>query len=303
MKNVALLSICLAAGLATQAQEMVSSGSVAQTAAGAAVTQMSVNTDTIPQTDGFFNTNKALEEAIPFSYPDVNRNNIRFYKRVWRDIDITDKNNLVLGVPGKSLIEAIMKDISAGRLTPYEPSDESFTHKLSAKEGQMRFQDSVLVPIFDADGNQIDSKMMLNEFDPQKVTKFRIKEDIFLNKQRGRVETRIIGVAPLMNVTTSDSSATAIGSTPAFWLYFPQLRYTLVKIDISDPDRDLFEMTMDDLFVQRKFASKIVRESSSLGSVSAQDAALDADEAERKIQEYKRNLWKVPASVKVAAGK
>ncbi|MGO1597461.1 MAG: hypothetical protein ACTHW8_12705, partial [Sphingobacterium sp.] len=41
--------------------------------------------DTIPVTDGFYQVNN-LEDAVPFAYPEVNLKNIRFYKRVWRDI-------------------------------------------------------------------------------------------------------------------------------------------------------------------------------------------------------------------------
>ena len=268
-------------------------------ASPAAAPQEAVLADTIPLTDGFFQANTALEGAVPFQYPKINRNNIRFYKRVWRDIDLNDKQNQLLAVPGSSLIEAIMKDIASGKLTPYEPTDDGFKQKLTAREGAGRFQDSVLVPVFDADGNQIDSKMVLNDFDPAKVTKFRIKEDIFLDKQRGRVETRIIGVAPMMNVTTSDSSAQSIGATPAFWLYFPQLRYTLVKMDVSDPERDLFEMTMDDIFVQRKFSSRIVRETSSSKSGVAGEEGLDAEKMEQKIREFKNNIWKNPDGVTI----
>src|SRR5690606_14081934 len=197
-----------------------------------------VLSDTIPTTDGFYQVN-SLEDAVPFAYPEVNLKNIRFYKRVWRDIDLKDARNYIYAVPGNSLMEVIMKAIEEGKLTPYNPDDDSFQGKLSASEGIARFADSVLIPIFDDEGNQIDSRMALNEFNPEKVTKFRIKEDIFFDKQRGRLETRIIGVAPLMDITTSAELAQSVGSTPAFWLYFPQLRYALVKIDISDPDRGL----------------------------------------------------------------
>lgn len=46
--------------------------------------------DTIPTTDGFYQANN-LEDAVPFAYPEVNMKNIRFYKRVWRDIDLKDE--------------------------------------------------------------------------------------------------------------------------------------------------------------------------------------------------------------------
>lgn len=262
-----------------------------------------VLSDTIPTTDGFYQVN-SLEDAVPFAYPEVNLKNIRFYKRVWRDIDLKDARNYIYAVPGNSLMEVIMKAIEEGKLTPYNPDDDSFQGKLSASEGIARFADSVLIPIFDDEGNQIDSRMALNEFNPEKVTKFRIKEDIFFDKQRGRLETRIIGVAPLMDITTSAELAQSVGSTPAFWLYFPQLRYALVKIDISDPDRGLYDMTMDDLFVQRKFASKIVRESSPGMLQQAQYAggdSLQTDNAaslEDKLDNYKKKLWKTPKGVK-----
>ncbi len=265
--------------------------------------QGEVLADTIPTTDGFYQVNN-LEDAVPFAYPEVNLKNIRFYKRVWRDIDLKDERNYIYAIPGNSLMEVIMKGIETGKLTPYNPEDDSFKGKLSASEGIARFADSVLVPIFDDEGNQIDSRMTLNEFNPERVTKFRIKEDIFFDKQRGRLETRIIGVAPLMDITTSSELATSVGSTPAFWLYFPQLRYSLVKVDISDPDRGLYDMTMDDLFVQRKFASKIVRESSPGMLQQATYAGTDSTQTnnaanlEDKLETYKKKLWTTPKGVK-----
>jgi gliding motility associated protien GldN len=257
--------------------------------------------DTIPTTDGFYQANN-LEDAVPFAYPEVNMKNIRFYKRVWRDIDLKDEKNALLAMPGNSLMEIIMKSIETGKLSLYSPDDDSFKSRMNANEGMARFTDSVLVPIFDDEGNQIDSKMTLNEFDPTRVTKFRIKEDIFFDKQRSRLESRIIGVAPLMNITTSAELAESVGSTPAFWLYFPQLRYSLVKVDITDPDKGLYDMTMDDLFVQKKYASTIIRESSA-GALKLGDEAQQAEDAqqiEQKIDAYKKQLWTSPKGVKEA---
>ena len=266
------------------------------------ITSGEVIQDTIPLTDGFYQVN-SMEDAVPFAYPDVNKKNIRFYKRVWRDIDLKDEKNNILAIPGNSLIEVVMKAIEKGKLSLYSPDDDSFKGRLSAQEGMARFADSVLVPIFDGEGNQIDSKMALNEFDPARVTKFRIKEDIFFDKQRSRLETRIIGVAPLMNITTSAELAESVGATPAFWLYFPQLRYSLIQVDISDPDKGLYDMTMDDFFVQNKFASTIVRESSpgmlqNLKETENGGQQLDGKKVEEKLDAYKKKLWSNPKGVK-----
>lgn len=259
--------------------------------------------DTIPVTDGFYQANN-LEDAVPFAFPKVNMKNIRFYKRVWRDIDLSNEENYIYAIPGASLIEAVMEGINEGKLTPYSPEDDTFKTKMTASQGVSQFADSVLVPIFDDEGNQIDAQMTLNEFNPERVTKFRIKEDIFFDKQRGRLETRIIGVAPLMDISSSAELAESIGSTPAFWLYFPQLRYALVKVDVSDPDRGIYDMSMDDLFVQRKFTSTIIRESSpsamrqeALYAETAAEQAQDAQQIEDKLEIYKEKLWSTPKGV------
>jgi len=292
MKTLLFLAVCTLGSIHLSAQELA----VPDTSAN------DILIDTIPVTDGFYQVNN-LSDAVPFAYPKVNTKNIRFYKRIWRDIDLKDEKNFIFATPGASLIEAIMAGIKEGKLTPYSPEDDSFKTRMTAREGEARFADSVLVPIFDDEGNQIDAQMALNEFNPERVTKFRIKEDLFFDKQRGRLETRIIGVAPLMDISTSEELAESVGSTPAFWLYFPQLRYTLVKIDVSDPDRGLYDMSMDDLFVQRKFESKIIRESSPGGqqtqfALTEEESNQDATEIEDKIEKYKKKIWTYPKGVK-----
>lgn len=261
-----------------------------------------VITDTIPLQDGFYQPNN-LDQAMPFAYPEVNTRNIRFYKRIWRDIDLKDDKNAILAIPGNSLMELMMRAIDEGKLSLYRPEDDAFKYRMGAAEGIARFTDSVLVPIFDEEGNQIDSKMTLNEFDPSKVSKFRIKEDIFFDKQRSSLESRIIGIAPLMTITTSAELAESVGTTPAFWIYFPQLRYTTVQVDISDPDNGVYDMTMDDFFVQHKYTSTIVRESSPsmLRKLKQDDngsVAIDSKEIEDKLDAYKKKLWNNPTGIK-----
>jgi len=249
--------------------------------------------DSIPLTDGY-NHSTVFENAKPFPMPVIKQSNIRFYKRVYRDIDLTDPKNAIFATPGATLIEAMMKDIAGGKLTVYDATDDSFKKKMSAKEGAARFTDSVMVPKFDTEGNQIGGVMALNEFNPEKITKFRIKEDIFLDKQKGKLETRIIGIAPLMSITSNADLAATVGSTPAFWLYFPQVRYTLAKMDISDPERNLFDLSMDDIFLQRKFASKIIREGN---NPSIQDS-VGSITAEEKLKKISADYYKTPKGVK-----
>jgi hypothetical protein len=210
---------------------------------------------------------------------------------------LADTANSILTTPGKSLIENIMKGIAAGKLTPYEMDD--FKKKLTAKQGELRFADSVLVPIFDKDGNQISSKMALNDFNPNKVGHFRIKEDVFFDRQRGRMEIRIVGLAPMMAISTSADLPANMASTPAFWLYFPQLRYTLVQEDVSNPDKDVFDITLDDVFMQHKFSAKLVRYASPGGTQTdlLDPGSTEALLLEKKIADLKKHIWQNPRGI------
>ena len=233
----------------------------------------------------------------PFPYPKTNPANIRMYARVWRVIDLDDSANAILTIPGHSLMETIMNNIRAGKLTPYQKDD--FKVKLTAKQGELRFADSVLVPKFDKDGNQVSSKMVLNEFNPDKIRKFRIEEDVFFDRQRGKVDTRIIALAPMMNLATTADLPANMATTPAFWLYFPQLRYALIKQDLSDPDRNLFDVTMDDVFMQHKFKAYLIKEFSPGGTQTEQldPGSPEAARLEEKLASLGKNIWKNPKGV------
>ncbi|WP_439695993.1 gliding motility protein GldN [Mucilaginibacter sp. AW1-7] len=261
-----------------------------------AIVADSTLTDTLPAYDNLIKS-ADLGKAKPFPYPKANAANIRLYAQVWRDIDLSDSGNSILTIPGKSLMEDIMKGIKAGKLTPYEKED--LKKKLSAKQGELRFADSVLIPIFDKDGNQTGSRMALNEFNPDKVRRFRIKEDVFFDRQRGRVDTRIVALAPMMHISTSADLADNLAFTPAFWLYFPQLRYTLVQEDVSNPDKDIFDFTLDDVFMQHKFSAYLVKQASPGGVQSGQlePGSTEAILLEQKIADLKKHIWQNPRGV------
>jgi hypothetical protein len=253
-------------------------------------------TDTLPA----FDSNLQVADhskARPFPYPHSNPANIRLYARVWRVIDLDDTANAILTVPGHSLMETIMSNVKAGKLTPYGKDD--FKSRLTAKQAELRFADSVLVPKFDKDGNQISSRMVLNEFNPDKIRKFRIEEDIFFDKQRGRVDTRIMALAPMLNISGASNLPSNIALAPAFWLYFPQLRYALIKEDLSDPDKNLFDVTMDDVFMQHKFKAGLVKEISPGGTETdlLDPGSPEAAKIEEKLAGLGKNIWKNPKGV------
>lgn len=307
MKKILITAIAVAFAIPLRAQ--TTSTTTTSPAASTAVA------DTASPVDGYFNT-AIYEKASPFNYPSVDKNNVRLYKRVWRDIDLSDPQNQSFAMPGSTLIEVILAGIKSGKITAYDPvptpqnpTGDNFKVKLTYDQVMNKLTDSVLVPKYDQDGKLVSSSIQRNDFNPQNITKFRIKEDIFYDKQRSKTETRIVGIAPM---STLNFNGQNYGTAVNFWIYFPQARNAFVTVDVSDPDRNMVDMTMDDLFIQRRFNAMIVKESNSLGQVikdftQNENREREAMLAEQKIQEYKAKIWqygKAPATTpatKIAA--
>lgn len=279
--------------------------------------------DTIAPVDGFYK-NDLYVHAKSFTYPAVNNNDVRFYKRVWRDIDLKDPKNLLLNTPGSTLASVVLEGVKARRLTAYQPSitnsDSTFAKRLTVRQAMSLLQDSAMVDQFDSNGNKIGSKMILNDFNPDRITKFRTKEDIYFDKKRSLVVTRIIGIAPLKSVQAGGQE---IGEVPVFWLYFPQCRDYFATKDLSDPDRKLYDTSLDDIFLQKKYSSVIVKSTGTTNNgqsgatdpslqltaaqLGATDSGKDKQEnskaVEAKIQNFKEETWQYKVQQKPVSAK
>ncbi len=245
--------------------------------------------------DGFYKQTM-LKGAKPFAFPKVNKNNIKFYKRIWRDIDLTDSVNRIFATPGETLIQLIMDAIKTNRLIPY--ADEGFKSQLNYRKVMKIFTDSVIVATYDSvTGEQTGTKTVFNEFNADSVTKMEIKEDIFFDKTRGRVITQIIGLAPVRKIKSSTGEF--IAEQHPFWLYFPQCRNLFAAKEVIDPQRDIYNESYDDLFIQRNFRTTIVKESNPadlrIKDKYPNDEAKQKKEAERierEINNYKQKMWR-----------
>lgn len=240
----------------------------------------------------------------PYPIPPVSAVNVLPYKRVYRDIDLNDSANAVFAITGNYFVDAFVKGIKDGKVTPYDanasvedPSGDNFKVRLSVETAMMRLigGDSITkVEQTDNDGNVTGYKDVRNEYDPSKITGFRLKEDIFYDNNRSRVETRIIGIAPLVSKQGVDLK------NPAFWLYYPQARKVLASTEIMVPELDERPLSFDDILIRRHFKSKIWKESKPYNSMTAKndDFAIekqpyeDSERIEQEIKDYKGKVFK-----------
>lgn len=251
--------------------------------------------DSSKPVDGFYKQTN-LRGAKPFAFPKVNKNNVKFYKRIWREIDLTDSLNKIFAMPGETLMQLIMDAIKYKKLIAYQ--DEGFKKQISYEKVLKIFTDSAIVPTFDSiTGEQTGSRTVFNDFNADSVIKFEIKEDIYFDKTSGRVITQVIGLAPIRRLKSS--AGDFLGEQHPFWLYFPQCRNLFAAREVIDPQRDIYNESYDDMFVQRRYNARIVKESNP-ADLRIRDKYPNDEERqhkeseriEREINNYKKNLWK-----------
>ncbi|NEU08703.1 gliding motility protein GldN [Flavihumibacter sp. R14] len=214
--------------------------------------------------DGYYKKSNILNAKVT-PYANLRELDVMFSKRVWREIDLRDKMNMVFASPKGRLIDVIMDAVMAGELTAYDATatkedvnGDEFSTVLKPEDAMSKFADSVLVPIFDSEGNQTGTTVKPGEFNADSIVKFRIKEDWIFDKQRSVFEPRIIGIAPMMKVKAAGQ---VFDDQPAFWIYFPEVRQILVTKEVVNRRNDATGLSYDDVFMKRLFASYIVKES------------------------------------------
>lgn len=249
--------------------------------------------------DGYYQSTNILSAKVA-PYASLRESDVMFSKRVWREIDLRDKMNMIFASPKARLITILTDAIEAGELTAYDASStkddvngDEFTVVLSPVEAMSKFADSVLVPIFDNNGNQTGTVIKPGDFNPDSIVKFRIKEDWIFDKQRSVFEPRIIGIAPMIRISAAGQS---FDEQPAFWIYFPEVRHLLVTKAVVNRGNDATGLSYDDVFMKRIFASYIVKESNP-EDLRIKDYAIGIDklyESERvkkDLMDFEHDLW------------
>jgi len=152
-------------------------------------------------------------------------------RRVWEDIDLTEKNNRKFGIhnTGIALVDAMINGVMDAKIITYSNVNGRFTTPLTTEE-------------FSAISEDIINKHT-------HITKFVIKEDsLYLNT--GEVTVRILGIAPVGYTIGPDG---AVKEQPLFWIYYPDCRQYLSQYVASG------SYSWDDIFEHCIFTGKVTK--------------------------------------------
>ncbi|WP_374166515.1 gliding motility protein GldN [Arcticibacter sp. MXS-1] len=249
--------------------------------------------------DGYFKKNNIEEaKATPFAY--IREADVMYSKRVWREIDLREKMNATYASPKARLIDIIMEGIKSGEMTAYDavstkddPNGDAFSTVLKPDQVMSKFADSVLIPDFNANGEQVGSHMAVGEFNPDSVVKFQIKEDWIFDKNRSVFEPRIVGIAPMVKIKAAGQD---LGEQPAFWIYYPNARHLFATKGVVTRSNDATGLSYDDIFLKRLFSSYIVKESNPedlriKDYAQGIDKLYESERVKKEILDYEHDLW------------
>lgn len=247
-----------------------------------------------------------IDDLKPIPYPYLRESDVFWEKRVWRVVDLKEKINQPLYFPERpqgrwrSLMQILWDSVLGGEITAYgyEQNTDNFEEliPMTASQIEKELADSTLVPVIDPnDPTSTINQKVASPFEPSSVRQIRIKEDWVFDKQRSEMQVRIIGICPVKedrDPTTGDFR----GYEPLFWLYYPEIRPILARFEVFNRNNSSNRLTYDQLFLQRRFGSYIIKEDNVFDRYIS-DYAVDVDglmESERiknDLRNFEQELW------------
>jgi gliding motility associated protien GldN len=260
-----------------------------------------------------------IKVRVPLDYEYIREDNAVFRQKIWRVIDTKEKLNSAFTYNADDdngnqrfisiLLNAIKKGSSNGGIDAFSPIDDRFTTPVTYKQiaqglvGKPRHQE-VHDWVNDPDGSKDLKKdsLIIDEFDPTKISKFQIKEEVVFSKHTSRMFIRILGIAPMQDNfdENPDGTRTYRNSKILFWIYYPDVRATLSKHEVFNPKNSGARMTWEDLFESRMFSSYIVKttldnpQNKELLTLAKEDhlhALWEGEKIKEKIFNYEQDLW------------
>ncbi len=185
----------------------------------------------------------APQDTYSIPWAQIKEEDILWKKRVLRDIDINEAGNEAFQhiKDAPDFANMLIGGIKAGEIKAYNAVDGGrFSSVLTSSEfsGIM------------SGGNNPE-----NHFSPAKVSKYRIKEDWLFIEKDHKMVVRIVGIAPVMKVTTPDGTSS---EGELFWLYYPDIQNFLAQHLANTSDK-IMKLNWDEFFETRNFKSTIVQ--------------------------------------------
>lgn len=202
---------------------------------------------------------KALKETVPTAPATLQEQNVKYSKRVIREIDPRQKVNKGLTWPQNHFSNVLFMAVTDSQVTAYKNNlftdyyDYEFVaDSLHIKCEWIDVEDS-LYP-----GTYYTIEICYNVMADLFYEKFWVMEDWVFDYERGVLEPRIIAIAP---IHYPEIAGVSLGAQPLYWVKMEDLRPVIAKEEMFTTDNKAARLSFDDFFQMRLFDSYVVKES------------------------------------------
>ena len=251
-----------------------------------------------------------VKDRNPLAYEHIREDDAVYRQRIWEEIDVHEKMNLpfvykaVEDNGSQMFIKILLQAIKTGQITAFDPIDDRFTTPYTFKQiatsvvGQPH---TIQIPNLkdDPDGSKglMRDSLIQEEFNPNDVERYQIKEEWVFDKESSRMHVRILGIAPEKTIREVDGSFRAV--LPIFWVYYPDCRPLLAKFEAYNGKNYGARMSWEELFESRLFTARIVKSTIDNPGDQPIDVfikdpilrLLEGDNIKEKIFNYEQDLW------------
>lgn len=245
--------------------------------------------------DGIVEERTILEKEV-LPWEPVRESDIMWRKRVWRVIDVREKINLAFMYPEEPFISILLKGIqdSTSGIKAYKTDNDKFWYKLTPQEVSTMGSSVDTIQQVDPITYETKLKIVVNKLNTDDIKRFRVKEEWFFDKQYSTLKVRILGIAPLKDVT--DELGNFAYEQPLFWIRYPDCREYLARHKAFVDGNDANPMSWEDLFELRRFSSYISKESNVQNRrlqdyLQGMDILLEGEKIKQEIFNFEHDLW------------
>lgn len=234
----------------------------------------------------------------PIEYTYLRETDVTWEKRVWREINMREKLNQPFYFPLEdnpcrtSLFQALSRNILNGNILAFADEEFLIPLELSAIRNKLIICDSIEEIVYDETGKEFPLKKWVCDSTSiyRQITKYRLKEDWYYDKQKSVMEVRIIGLAAYSYDEEKD------GYKELFWVYFPACRKYFAVSETYNFKNDAERRTLDDVFWKRQFSSQIIKESNVYDRFVSEyargiDALVESDKIKMSLFTWEHDLW------------
>ena len=252
-----------------------------------------------------------VKDRTPLAYEHIREDDAVYRQRIWRELDVHEKMNLPFVYKAtedngnQRFISILLNGIKSGQITAFDANiDDRFTTPMTFRDiavAMVGKPSTIQIPDArnDPDGSKglMKDTIITQEFNPDAIERYLIKEEWVFDKESSRMQVRILGICPEKTILNPDGSFRF--ALPVFWVYYPDLRPMLAKFEAYNGKNFGGRMSWEELFESRMFSGRIVKSTidnpgDQFVEVYIKDPILRLLEGEKikeKIFNYEQDLW------------